>query len=827
MTPPNPSTWTGLAAWPKKVPPPPTDGISNWLIKWIDKFTADPAHLPMLAMRYGAGLVAGALLLAVVFATARTLLRRWRHDRHAEGARVIEVAVPAQVEPSSALTWWSRLVGLTSPEWKRLLLGQPHLAWEYIADRAGVRIQIWVPGTIPAALVEKTLQGAWPGVTLTSRPADRPVPVDAATAGGRLVLARPDHFPLETAHQADPLRHLLAAASDLGRGEHLVVQFLTRPVVGRRLKQAWRAAATLRGGRSAAPQAALFDAITPGMTGHPNPGELTRMYPERAEQVAAIMGKARFPRYEVQIAYSVATTRGPQQARSWLRSAAHEIASTFALFTSAHQHLNRKRLPRAGAALATRRLGRGFLLSAPELAAMAHLPYDLYAPGVTRAGARPVAPSPAVPSGGARTRLLGDSDARPARPVGIPVASARQHTHVLGSTGTGKSTFLAGQILADAHAGRGALVIDPKGDLIVDVLDRLPERAIDQTVVFDPIDQTTPPPCINVLAGQNASFAADAIVTTFRRCFSSAWGPRLDDLLRSACLTLAHVQGPNANLGEVPKLLSDAAFRTRITTHLTDEHLASFWTSYEELSPGGRAALVAPVMNKLRAVLLRPFVKSALSGSAPTVNLGHALNTGGLILARLPKGVLGDDAARLFGSLLLAQTWQALLPRARWPEDSRPDATAYVDEAHNFLNLPGSISDVLAEARAYRFAMVIAHQHLSQLPKDLREAVSSDARNKVYFAASPEDAGELVRHVAPELGAHDLSHLGAYQAAGRIVLGSASSPGFTFRTRPLPDPISGRAEAVREASRRQFGGEPQRPSATRKPTVQRDQRKKL
>ncbi|EQD72040.1 hypothetical protein B1B_04105, partial [mine drainage metagenome] len=58
--------------------------------------------------------------------------------------------------------------------------------------------------------------------------------------------------------------------------------------------------------------------------------------------------------------------------------------------------------------------------------------------------------------------------------------------------------------------------------------------------------------------------------------------------------------------------------------------------------------------------------------------------------------------------------------------------------------------------------MVLAHQHLGQLPKELRDAVSANARTKVWFSMSPEDAHALSRHVAPEVSEHDLSHLGAY-----------------------------------------------------------------
>ncbi|NED50625.1 hypothetical protein G3I24_06860, partial [Micromonospora aurantiaca] len=90
----------------------------------------------------------------------------------------------------------------------------------------GVRFHIWVPGTIPPGIVEKTIRASWPGATLTTHPATPPLPLDEEyqAAGGRLVLARPEHFPLTSDHDADPLRGLLGAASGLAEGEHLAVQ---------------------------------------------------------------------------------------------------------------------------------------------------------------------------------------------------------------------------------------------------------------------------------------------------------------------------------------------------------------------------------------------------------------------------------------------------------------------------------------------------------------------------------------------------------------------------------------------------------------------------
>ncbi|MFI6396178.1 type IV secretory system conjugative DNA transfer family protein [Nonomuraea sp. NPDC050540] len=797
--------------------------------KALDFLAELPARLPEFALAYGPYLAAAWAIIWAVVLGVRYLLGWAHHADMTPQARLIEISSPPRSDPEGALVLWRQLVGLLRPTWARLFTGQPHLVWEYHGSDAGVRIRLWVPGTTPPGIVEKAIQAAWPGATTTTSPATSPLPEGSQVAGGKLLLAGPEHYPLTTAHDHDPARSLLEAMGGLREGEHAVVQILARPTTGRRLRHAYRAAAHLRGGGSRNHVGRFFDAILPmpaDTREHHRPGELARDFPERAEQVRVILAKAGQPRYEVAIRYAVSASRQPTSTttalslrpdhadsgsgsgdlvRGWLRGQAHTLAGVFALFTGSHQYLRRARLFRPARTIGSRRLDRGYLLSVSELAMLAHLPWDIDAPGVTRAGARPVAPSPAVPrnAAGGAVRVLGDADSGPRRPVALPVTDGRHHTHVLGGTGVGKSTLLANMVLADAAAGRGALVIDPKGDLITDILNRLPERAVGKTVVFDPQDPA-PPPSINILAGHDPAFAVDSVVTIFHRCFSTAWGPRVDDLLRSTCLTLTSVMGRKATLAEVPRLLTDQVFRAQITAKLDDSLLGGFWDSYEALTPAGQATVIGPVMNKLRAVLLRPFVRQALASPDTTVPIGQLLDQGGLVLARLPKGILGDDAARLFGSILLAHTWQATTRRSNLAETDRPDASLVIDECHNFLNLPGHINDVLAEARGYRLSLVLAHQHLDQLPADLREALSADARNKVYFNASPKDANELKHHTAPLLTPHDLTHLGAYQAAARLIIDGQQTSAFTLRTRPLLEPIAGRQKAIRQASREQF-----------------------
>jgi hypothetical protein len=411
----------------------------------------------------------------------------------------------------------------------------------------------------------------------------------------------------------------------------------------------------------------------------------------------------------------------------------------------------------------------------------------------------------------AQPKPLGDSDAGPRRRIGLSVADARHHLHVVGATGTGKSTLLTNLILADAIAGRGVAVLDPKGDLITDLLARLPANVGHRLVVIDPAE-TDAPPSWNVLDahGRDPDLVVDQIVGVFARLYAAYWGPRTDDVFRSACLTLISDSDVPVTLADIPRLLSDSAYRATRTRGLSDPAgLGGFWAWYDQLSDTGRAQVIGPVMNKLRAVLSRRFAADLFGSAASTFTLANILD-GGILLARLPKGLLGDDTTRLVGSLLLSGLWQAATARADTPEDHRLDASIYVDECHNFLHLPGSLDDVLAEARGYHLSLTLAHQHLGQLPRDIADAVHANARNKAFFTLSPDDARALARHVGPYLSAEDLTRLDRYQLACRLVSHGRDTHGFTVATRPATAADANRPTQLRQAARERGRGHTER-----------------
>ncbi len=740
---------------------------------------------------------------AALFAAAvigQVLLARWRARHVAAGVVRLELRPPTVVDPGSAEVFWTNLHVLLRPSWRAILYGRHQVAFEIRAIGERSRFTISAPQPM-ADHVRRAITAAWPGASVLASeltPTDRG---HRASAGYGLRLARAQWLPIATDHPLDPLRSVLGAAAELHEDDEVVVQVVARPASRRRDANAHQAVLGLQG--IAAPRPALrlvgpivhgiLDFITPGgsMPARTGPRRSDRPHPD----LRAARQKVQRPCFEAAIRVVVSSGVTGHRAKQHLRSRARAICAAFAEY-AAENTLIARRLRHPDRAIGSARLQGGDLYSAPEVAALAHLPLDRDVPGVSRAGARSVAPPPEIHRQG---KILGDAETGSRRPVALAPADACHHLHLLGATGSGKSTLLLNLVLGDIASGRGTVVIDPKGALVEDILDRLPEHASDRTVVIDAEDPE--PPTLNVLAGTDVHLVVDQVVGIMHRLFESAWGPRTDDILCAACLTLR--QHPGANLSQVPKLLGDPLYRAPLVAAVKDPVLRGFWRWYDGLSEGARSAVIGPVTNKLRAFLLRPFVRAVVGTGTSSFSLDKVLD-GGVLLCRLPKGVLGDESTRLLGSLLVAQVWQSVSSRARGGRWGRV-CGLYLDECQNFLALPGSLEDVLAEARAYGLGLVLAHQHLGQLPADLADAVSANARSKIILSCSPEDARRLERAVAPDLTAHDLSHLGAYQAAARLVVDGEESAAFTLRTRPAPAAVPGRAALVRDRSRKTFG----------------------
>jgi hypothetical protein len=783
---------------PTLLPPPPNPANSpfgHYLLHPGQETSVFVHHVLRALAIFGRAATPFAMALVALVVVAGIVVAFSRRQGSTASGQLVTVAPGPEVDAAGAEVFWNALHGVLRRNWRAALLtGRPHVSFEVSRSNGRLRIGIWVPPHLSAQRVANAVEAAWPSAVADVMPTSPPLPDCATVAAGALRLADKEWFPIRAEHPADPHRVLLR---NLGGGstDAAVVQVLARPASLQRQSRCRSAATALRSGQ---PTSALAKFVRFWTTkGVPTAPSLATN-PFLAGDIKAISAKQSALCFEAAVHYAVGSRSNADVDRRRLRGEAQGIVAGFAIYDGRNR-LARKRLRHPAKTIYCRRFGRGDLLSVPELAALAHVPTDRAVAGLSHAGAHVVAPPPEVRCG---AKVLGHAETGDRRRAGLEAVDARQHVHVLGTTGSGKSTLITNLVLDDFEAKRGAVVVDPKGDLVDDILDRLPERTAGRVVVLDPNDAEAPP-TMNVLDAADPHLAVDHLVGIFHRLFEAYWGPRTDDVLRVAALTALGQRG--ATLADIPRLLTEPTFRAGLTRRVSDRNVKSFWDAYERMTPAAQSQMVGPVMNKLRVVLTRPFVAAVLGSATSSFRMGPDILDGGLLLARLPKGQMGEDSCRLLGSFVVARVWQAVTARARTGQHARADAALYLDECQNFLTLPGSIADMLAEARGYRLSIVAAHQNLTQLPRELREALSANARNKVIFNCSPEDAHALARHTEPEVTEYDLSNLGRHQAAARLVVDLEDTPAFTLRTEPAPDPVAGRADAVRIDARASFG----------------------
>ncbi len=706
--------------------------------------------------------------------TAVLLLRSVEVRRIRKSIIAYRLSFPRGLEAESVESFLSGLSGLLLPSWKRWLIC-PFVSIEVHATSRGIDHFVLVPKRW-SANIEILLQAALPSIRYTATK----LPFLPLTVGAEYRIS--DHQRSLRVEPASINAKLLSSLQPLLGDDAVVVQWLLTP----------------HG------PVAPARATSPGKDSSSFSDQFLNSLPN-AEAVSALKEKQSHP-------LLLATPRigvfgsDARSARPLLR----RVEATWHETRAPGVHLTRRLKSEAQVArrMIERRaplLAWPVTINSAELSGLVGWPVEAIAlPGLRLGGSRQVAASPTISSQGT---VIGDAlFPGDSRPLALDLQARLRHVEVLGPTGTGKSTLLVNMAIQDLEAGRGLVLLDPKGDLVESVLERMPAHRRDDVIVLDPAETARRPVGLNplkALSDDHAEVVVENLVGLFKSLYSHSWGPRLDDILRAALLTLAGSEG--TTLCEVPLILNDPSYRRRLVGRLDDPvGLESFWGWYESISEAERQVAVGPVLNKVRAFTMRPRVRTIIGQSQPKLSLTNVLDQQKVLLVSLATGLLGEEAADLLGALVVAELWNATMARAATHSDNRKPAMAYLDEWQNFLKLPTPMSEVLAASRGLGLGMVLAHQHLGQLPTDVQHAVLANARSKIVFQLPAGDARLIARELGGVLTADDLQGLGAYEVAAQLFAAGSTQTVATARTRPAGPSISSAPE-IRQLSRYSYG----------------------
>lgn len=390
------------------------------------------------------------------------------------------------------------------------------------------------------------------------------------------------------------------------------------------------------------------------------------------------------------------------------------------------------------------------------------------------------------------------------RELALDDADRLHHVYLIGQTGTGKTTVLRNAILQDIEAGRGVGVIDPHGDLALNLLDMIPPHRTNDVIYFDPADCEFP-------IGLNPIEKTDPrrhhlvvlnTVSALRGLWSDVWGlGRMQYILTNTLSSLLYYE--HATLLGVNRMLADKPFRRKVLARVKDPILLSFWNlEFERYDSRLKAEAVAPIQNKVGQFATTRMTRNILGQAHNAIDFRSLIDRGQIFIANLSKGAMGEDNSRLIGSFLVAQFQLAALSRADIREDERRPFYLYIDEFQNFTNV-ASLASILSEARKYRLALTLAHQYTAQLGEALRSAVFGNVGTILCMRIGFEDARLLSEQLDP-LAPHSLTELDPHRAwVRRLSGGTMLEPTFAELCRPAT-PRWGRAVKVLGESRRKF-----------------------
>lgn len=328
-----------------------------------------------------------------------------------------------------------------------------------------------------------------------------------------------------------------------------------------------------------------------------------------------------------------------------------------------------------------------------------------------------------------------------------------RHMYMIGKTGVGKSTVFQNMALQDIQNQAGLCYIDPHGESIDWLLQRIPENRLQDVILFDPADGDFPFG-LNLLEAQDEpekDFLVAELIQIFYKLFdpekTGIIGPQFEHWLRNAALTV--MSGPEGgSLLEIPKLFVDKRFEANKRKTLKDPLVQEFWSKQmAQTADFHKSEMLNYFTSKFGSFLNNTLMRNLIGQRKSSFNFDQALAGEKIVLVNLSKGKIGELNAQCLGLILISKLQAAVLKRARMPQTQRPPFYLFVDEFQNVVT--DTFASMLSESRKYGLAVHLTNQYFAQLPKTVQDSILGNVGTLLSFEIGVEDAEMLAKEFAP------------------------------------------------------------------------------
>lgn len=629
-----------------------------------------------------------------------------------------------------------------APLFTQLGLCREPIAFEILA--AGERITLqFAAHPADAPIVRRQITAHFPDVVVIEQKRTLASAWEATAGSDTLVVefALAQEFALPLARlQADPYIGLMAALGELNPGELGLFQVLFQPVEQPWAESLWRAVSD-----------------DTGKSFFQNAPDLPKLTQEKLASplFAAVVRLAiRAPDFErsLEIARDLAGA-----LRLYARFEGNELIPLQNVDYPDAEHF---------ADVILRQCRRsGMLLNTEELTGFVHLPTaDVRTPRFRRAIAKTKA-APAVVSQTQGVILGENQHAGKAISVRLTPEQRVRHTHIVGASGKGKSNLLLNLIRQDIENGEGVAVLDPHGDLVDKILTIIPPGRIGEVVLMDPSDEEFSVG-FNILSAHSdleKTLLASDLVAVFRR-LSTSWGDQMNSVLQNAILAFLE-SDRRGTIADLRRFLIEPPFRNEFLKSVQDSEVVYYWQKSFPLLAGNKS--IGSILTRLDTFLTKKPIRRMVSQPENRIDFAHIMDHGQIFLAKLSKGMLGEENSQLLGTFLVAKFQQSAMSRQAQEAELRKDFWLYIDEFQDFIT--PSLAQMLTGARKYRVGLTLAHQELRHLERDadVASAVLSNTGTRICFGVGDDDARKLAEGFS-FFDARDLQSLEVGQAICRV-----------------------------------------------------------
>jgi len=415
----------------------------------------------------------------------------------------------------------------------------------------------------------------------------------------------------------------------------------------------------------------------------------------------------------------------------------------------------------------------GMPLNLKELATIFHFPHGVNSPQLKQAKAG-IAPAPIEM--GEEGIILGINKYRGKdTKIYMSREDRMRHMYVIGQTGTGKTTILKNMIAQDIRNGDGCCFIDPHGSDIQDILSYVPKERIDDVVYFDPA-YTARPMGLNMLEydlryPEQKTLVVNELMGIFNKLFDMkvGGGAMFEQYFKnSAFLVMEHPES-GCTLLEIGRVLGDKEFRDMKLSHCKNPIITQFWRGAEQTTGDQSLANFVPyITSKFDNFISNDIMRPVVLQEKSVFNFREIMDNKKILLVNLSKGRLGDINANLIGLVLVGKIQMAALSRVDMYGQKMNDFYLYIDEFQNVTT--DSIASILSEARKYRLSLTVAHQYISQLEENIKNAVFGNVGSMAIYRISPEDAAIVEQNFKPVFTSSDIIKLDNFNSYVKMLV---------------------------------------------------------